>query len=421
MSDSNAIEAVTTGLRDLLQNRCVKLDDGATDDPKLAGLQVTVQPLHKARSGTEKPNQLNLFLYETTPDAAWRNQPVPGAVKPGEAGLPPLALTLHYLITAFGADDDETLSHRILGRAMRVLYDFPLLPPDEIAQAERVRITPAALTTDDISKLWMVFQTEYRVSAAYQVSVVLIESSRGLPPAPPVLRRGPADAGADATAAGLPPVLTDVALASKLPVARRGDVATVRGQNLDALTALLVQSPYLLDPVRLTQFSARTPASVTVPVDGGTAAAWAAGLLSLAGEYSPDGRHALRTNGVPFALAPTFDLPLVPPGPAAGGQRLLKITGISPPVLPPQRVLLALNSDGSVIGPDGKPVAAAAQVPPQPRSATDPAVTLSFNVAGLPPARYLVRLRIDGVDSVAVVRDAQTGLLSFDPQQKVTL
>src|SRR5207245_2354500 len=97
-----------------------------------------------------------------------------------------LALSLNYVITAYGEDDEDTRSHRILGRAMHVLNDFPLLGPTEIAQAERVRITPLALSTEEISKLWMIFQTQYRISAAYQVSVVLIESSRGVKAAPPV-------------------------------------------------------------------------------------------------------------------------------------------------------------------------------------------------------------------------------------------
>ena len=45
-------------------------------------------------------------------------------------------------------------------------------------QIERVRITPQPLSVDELSKLWTAFQTHFRISAAYQVSVVLIESTR---------------------------------------------------------------------------------------------------------------------------------------------------------------------------------------------------------------------------------------------------
>ena len=32
---------------------------------------------------------------------------MPGRVRPGETGPPPLPLTLHYLLTAYGEDDDD--------------------------------------------------------------------------------------------------------------------------------------------------------------------------------------------------------------------------------------------------------------------------------------------------------------------------
>ena len=44
-------------------------------------------------------------------------------------------------------------------------------------QIERVRITPQPLSLEEISKLWAAFQTNYRLSAAYQAAVILIEST----------------------------------------------------------------------------------------------------------------------------------------------------------------------------------------------------------------------------------------------------
>src|SRR6185503_15922813 len=101
---------------------------------------------------------------------------------------------LYYLLTAYSDDEDDTNAHRLLGEAMGVLHDHPLLGAAEIRNAtspiadlsdsdlheqiERVRINLQPLTFEDMSKLWTTFQTHYRVSAAYQVSVVLIESTR---------------------------------------------------------------------------------------------------------------------------------------------------------------------------------------------------------------------------------------------------
>ena len=43
-------------------------------------------------------------------------------------------------------------------------------------QVELIKITPEPLSTEEISKIWTAFQTHYRATAAYGVSVVLIES-----------------------------------------------------------------------------------------------------------------------------------------------------------------------------------------------------------------------------------------------------
>jgi hypothetical protein len=124
MSNSLAIAAVTATLSRLLEQ-------GSSAD--LPGTIVTTKPPEKARTGTG--NQLNLFLYQTTPNAAWRNQPLPSQIKSGETGFPPLPLNLYYLVTAYGQNDDDIFSHRLLGRAMSMLHDHAVLDADEIKAA----------------------------------------------------------------------------------------------------------------------------------------------------------------------------------------------------------------------------------------------------------------------------------------------
>ena len=57
---------------------------------------------------------------------------------------------------------------------------------DLAEQVESIRITPQVLSTEEISKLWTAIQSHYRPTAAYQASVVLIESRRSRRAALPV-------------------------------------------------------------------------------------------------------------------------------------------------------------------------------------------------------------------------------------------
>ena len=148
MSDSLSIAAVTSTLRALLASgvrNVLTNQDG-----------VTTRPLDRARTGGSNLKQLNLYLYQTAVNAALRNQDFPSRTKPGETGHPPLALDLHYLVTAYGEGDEDLKGdgHQLLGQAMLTLHDHAVLSREEIKNAqpqsnlheqiERIRITPTA-------------------------------------------------------------------------------------------------------------------------------------------------------------------------------------------------------------------------------------------------------------------------------------
>ena len=184
------------------------------------GTRLQRKPPDEARNSTN-PNQLNLFLYQVLPNAAWRNMDIPQRVKSGETSVPPLALNLYYMVTAYGLDNDDTFGHRLLGLAMRILYDHPLLGAQEIKaalpnpidsdlenQVERVRITLQPLSVDEIFRLWSGFLTQYRVSVAYEVAVVLIDSTLPTRTPLPVLTRGKSDKGVTSQADMTPPFPT---------------------------------------------------------------------------------------------------------------------------------------------------------------------------------------------------------------------
>src|ERR1051325_2639186 len=215
MSNSYAIAAVTATLQSILQQ-------GVLAEGDLSGTSVTIAPLDKARPVGSSNNQLNLFLYQVVRNAAWANADMPRQTLPGEISIPPLPLNLSYLLTAFGRDDDhaQPYGHELLGKAMNILHDHPVLSADDIkaatsmllpdsnldSQLEKIRITLHPITVDELSKLWTGFATQYRLSAAYEVGVTLIESTRSANAPLPVLTRGKADSGVTSQADLISPV-----------------------------------------------------------------------------------------------------------------------------------------------------------------------------------------------------------------------
>lgn len=411
MSSPLALAAVTATLRNLLQ-------DGLDADPDLAGAAVTTKPPDKARLPADNGNQLNVFLYQTTLDAAWRNRDLPGTVKPGESGFPPLPLVLHYLLTAYGQDNDDVRGHRVLGRALAVLHDHPLLGPAEIEaalpasdladQIERVRLTPEPLSVEELSKLWSSFQTNYRISAGYQATPVLIESGRSALVAPPVLRRGEKDRGPVALS-GPPAELSAAQPATGWSAVRLGEEVLLLGRSLSGstLTARLA-NPRLAAEVPL-PVAVETPERLRLTVldladDPQAFTRWVPGFYSLSLLVQRPDLPAWTTNEVPLALAPRITRS--PAGVAPGDP--LTVTCV-PRVRSGQKVLLVIG--GHQVTPDSM---ANPGDPAQP-------TTLTFTTPALPAGEHLVRLRVDGVDSLPFLLTGVPPLLHFDPDQKVTV
>lgn len=395
MSNALAIAAVTATVRNLLFR-------GINDT--VPGADVSTRPPDKARDGIRDP-QLNLFLYHAAIDPAWRNMDMPDRVRPGEAGHPPLPLNLHYLITAFGEDNDDSAGHRLLGAAMRVLHDHPLLGPRELRaalpesdlhrQVERVRITNQALTLDEMSKLWTTFQTQYRVSTAYQISVVLIESRRPLRAPSPVLMRGPGDTGPTVIPSlELPvPTLDDIVPGA----APTGAEIVLTGHHLDGGDVRL----------RFTHRALEDPVILEPPIDGGARerravlpAALPAGPATVAALVDLPAAE-LPSNELPLTVEPhiTSPLPVNANRDAAG--RVTLAIDVAPAVVDGQDALLLVSD---------RQVAAA------PFAAPTSSLAFSFPIA---PGEYPLRLRIGGTDSRLI--DRSTTPPSYDPLQRLVV
>lgn len=421
MSNALAIAATTATLRMLLTRG-------------LGISNVTVRALDNARKGISS-DQVNLFLYQTLPNAAWRNMDMPRQLKPGETGQPPLPLTLYYLVTAYSDDEDDTASHRLLGQAMSVLHDHPLLGAEEIRgataaaadladsnlheQVERVRITLQPLGLEEMSKLWSPFQTQYRLSAAYQVSVILLESTREVRAPLPVLQRGQDDRGVTSVTGGLPALeelrvplsgafADDVRLSRTVPSAQLGDQLALIGRGFagDSVSVTLRhQGPGgIFQPAQILSVAdglivvqLPPPGDPTDPTS--PTATWPAGFYTAAVTVRRSGQPDRTSNELPLSLAPTITFV---PAAAAAGDIALTVT-CTPMVRPGQRVSLLLL-DREIVAP--------------PRTAVTSVQT--FNLEDVPAGEYVVRLRVDGVDSLPIDRQAATPAFADDQKLRVT-
>jgi hypothetical protein len=399
LSNPSAIATVTATLQNLLT---------------AVTTSVTTKPPASAREGSTG-DQLNVFLYSIHHNPAFRNAPMPHQSRDGERSHPPLALVLKYMVTAYGQNDDDVSGQELMGEAMSLLHDHPLLGPSDIEgitpesslqnQVERVRITPESLSLDDMSKLWSSFQSaEYHLSVTYEVSVVLIESDRPARTPLPVLRRGEDDRGAYVQTGLVPPfpAITAVEPPNGQPAAVLGDTLDLGGHHLAGDTVTVrFGHPLLASPIELPALAGGTDSKVSVQIPNDPAA-WVAGIHSIEVIVAIAGEQDRTTNTLSVSIAPRI-LTIAPPSPVAtvGGDVTLTLT-FSPELRPQQRAALLLGDREVLAGDHPAP--------------TD---TLAFAVTDAPLGDRYIRLRFDGVDSLLVDRSVTPPV--FDSSAQVTI
>ena len=132
MSSHLAIASVTYVLKDLLNDGLINQNVSAAT----GGLvKVTALPPDLLLEGTaDKGSKLNLFMYQATPNQGWRNAGLPSRDSRGNrTANPPLALDLHYLLTAFSSE--ELHAEILLGYGMLLLHEHPVLTRTAIETA----------------------------------------------------------------------------------------------------------------------------------------------------------------------------------------------------------------------------------------------------------------------------------------------
>jgi len=208
MSNALGIAATTAVMREMLQKH---FDNLSPVTNVVGAVTVSALPPDRIATGNDEKSVLNLFLYMVSPNPGWRNVDLASRdASGGRASNPPMALDLHYMVSAYAKADMH--AEIILGHGLHVLFEFPVLTRPLIQQMfsggltptmnllstagladqeELIKLTPQLLTTEELSKLWTGFQDKYRATAALLATVVLIRSddavASGLPVRKPLL------------------------------------------------------------------------------------------------------------------------------------------------------------------------------------------------------------------------------------------
>jgi hypothetical protein len=195
MSSALAIASVTAVLKHVLENALVQQSAAL----HMGDISLATLPPDRIPTGADERTQLNLHLYRLTPNTG-RHRTGISSSHNRQQDHPPLALDLHYLLTAYGERDLQ--AEIVLGFAIQCLYETPVLTREGIRsslasissrnggspvlqalsvsifadQLEQIAIRPEFLSMEEMSKLWSSLQTRARLSVTYQVSAVVIEN-----------------------------------------------------------------------------------------------------------------------------------------------------------------------------------------------------------------------------------------------------
>ena len=445
MSNALAIASVTAVLKDLLNNGVI--------DHQLSGMvgEVAVSALPPDRllvAGQAETSRINLFMYHVTTNQGWRNAALPSRNADGDrTSNPPLGLNLHYLLSTYGANEFD--AEVLLGYAMQLLHETPVLTRESIRrtlapaspvngaalpaphnalvaseladQVEQIRVVPETMSLEEVSKLWTAIQSHYRPTAAYQASVVLIESRRSARSALPVAN----DKRRIYVVPFRFPAIDDVVstLGDRAPIAV-GSTIAIRGRDL--LGDITVVN---LHGVEIGLPAAASAARIELPLTSPLPAGLYAGVKGvqvvhrIAMGEPPVDHRGTESNVAAFVLRPTIT------------------NGF---VIPPSDLIGVVSSTETIDGNVVQLRAGALRIAFDPRVGRDQRVTLLLNEINVPPGSathaytfnapasnglaigipdtgdiqipfsrvvagtYLVRVQVDGAESV--LRQDASGL-----------
>ena len=414
MSDGYAMAATTAVMTARINARLVAADVGAV----VGAFTVTSGPPDMVRPspGGADPTQLNLFLHQVTPNATFRNADQSARGRDGRLERrPAFAVDLHYLMTAYGAQ--ALFAEALLGHAAILFHEEPVLSRDAIRsalvppvpapvaaagldeQVDLIRISPEAISLEEMSRMWSALDAHYRPSLAYRVSVVLLESALSPGTALPATRRS--FRAIPTLGAQLVALRAAAGPAQTLTMA---DTLVVEGAGLaaDGLSLMFGELAHVPAPdqVRASAITLALTDLATAPLPG-LVPVRAVIATPLGDPPVPHG--ALSSNTLALPLAATFTHAVTPVSSRvvdgvtyhSGDLTLTTVPAIGIR----QRVELTMNRRGA--GP-GVPPRAYSFAPPRDNGVVPPAettTTLVIRYTDVAAGEYLLRLRVDGVDS----------------------
>ncbi|MEH1905618.1 MAG: DUF4255 domain-containing protein [Nostoc sp.] len=404
MSNALSIATVTAVIKNLLEN-------GLVSDAIVASVGdvvVTALPPDKIQVGSDERAQINLFLYHVTQNrnVDWISQEYRSSYTTSNTNStnPPLALDLHYVLTAYGTKDFQ--AEILLGYAMQMLHKLPNITYETIENAlknaaetntssvfsqaitglsisnlalrvGRMKVSPAFLSMEETSRIWSALQTNYRPSATYQVSMVLIESDSNdksevldLMLSEPVIEKVTMPAQPEA----------HITIGSTLLIQGkqlRGDITKVRLSNIDKLF-----TPF---DVQDTQVSLQVP-----PLPAGVQTVQIIHETVVRKEQ----HNLVESNVMAFVLHPKITVETLHVTSLQGNDRDLRSIDISvkfsSKVGKDQRVILQLNQISK-----NEPIAYSCLASTQ----TEDTDTIIIPLKNIKAGEYLVRVKVDGAES----------------------
>lgn len=421
MSTALAIASVTQVLKDLLNNGLIDHD---ITDATGGNVTVTSLPPDKIDTSSSEQTQLNLFMYHVTPNAGWRNVGYPSLNSNGDRVTnPPLAVDLHYLLTAYGSNDLHT--EILLGYGMQLFHENPVLVRDAIRrslalpslftgdglptnlealstskladQVEQIKLTPEIMNAEELSKLWTAFQAKYRPTAAYMATVVLIESTKSTKSALPVKARNiyvvpfkqPVIQKIRSKANAAAPVMDSQKILQNYFLVLGGYNLKADNLNIDLDGIAITPAP---GDITDTQIIFQLPTDFPAGIHG-------VQVISRINMGTPEVLHrGTESNIEAFVLNPTIntvnitDVSGSGASPRSGNINL----NIKPAVGDQQRILLLLNEINNAPDTLPKAYSFSTSIPLSPPGPTE---DITISATGVKAGTYLVRVQIDGAES----------------------
>lgn len=382
---------------------------------------VTVLPPDRITVGTNEDPQLNLFVYNATPNSGWANRELPSHAGDGRRSTAaPLAVDLHYVVSAYGKGNFH--SDVLLGHAALVLHATRCLSRERIRdlatatgipmplrtlvaasgldeQEETIRLAPEHLSIEDINKLWSVLGERYRTSLAFTASVLVlrpdVETRESKPvslanlrvrplPIPGIERITPGTAGV-------------------------GDTVVIEGHGLRTQNTVVRFGAGHDVPAPADATAERIQVDIPTSVQAGLSAVQVVHSV----DFGPASgqRHVADSNLIPLVIRPR--IATVGGSPAIDASSVTSSAGVvtggtlditlEPEVGREQRVRVILDGTGAL-----EADAAVLDAPSRRSDQTATTPTISVDPSGLTAGTYLVRVEVNGV-ATAMSQDVAPG------------